>query len=106
MWFQNSNLLSAVLCLVKELDYPSLEVAEMAVRYPPPTLRTVGTGVLLQRRGLSAWNTDRPCYAPDASATSSLRTRGVVVARPQRIRRTLLYKDACYSNAHDLFPIL
>ncbi|KAJ2939359.1 hypothetical protein O0L34_g13452 [Tuta absoluta] len=29
---RNSNLLSAVLCLVKELDYPSLEVAEMAVR--------------------------------------------------------------------------
>lgn len=36
-WFfhyvlQNSNILSAVLCLVKELDYPSLEVVEMAVR--------------------------------------------------------------------------
>lgn len=29
---RNSNLLSAVLCLVKELDYPGLEVAEMAVR--------------------------------------------------------------------------
>ncbi|CAB3246651.1 unnamed protein product [Arctia plantaginis] len=29
---RNSNLLSALLCLVKELDYPSLEVAEMAVR--------------------------------------------------------------------------
>ncbi|XP_047524262.1 cilia- and flagella-associated protein 410-like isoform X2 [Pieris napi] len=29
---RSSNLLSAVLCLVKELDYPSLEVAEMAVR--------------------------------------------------------------------------
>lgn len=29
---QNSNILSAVLCLVKELDYPSLEVVEMAVR--------------------------------------------------------------------------
>ncbi|XP_077284853.1 uncharacterized protein LOC143910311 isoform X3 [Arctopsyche grandis] len=29
---RNSNLLSAVLCLVKELDYTSLEVAEMAVR--------------------------------------------------------------------------
>ncbi|KMQ88594.1 protein tilb-like protein [Lasius niger] len=28
----NSNILSAVLCLVKELDYPSLEVVEMAVR--------------------------------------------------------------------------
>ncbi|XP_022115400.2 uncharacterized protein F09G8.5 isoform X2 [Pieris rapae] len=28
----NSNLLSAVLCLVKELDYASLEVVEMAVR--------------------------------------------------------------------------
>ena len=29
---QNSNILSAVLCLVKELDAPSLEVAEMAIR--------------------------------------------------------------------------
>lgn len=29
---QNSNILSATLCLVKELDYPSLEVVEMAVR--------------------------------------------------------------------------
>lgn len=29
---QNANLLSAVLCLVKELDYTSLEVVEMAVR--------------------------------------------------------------------------
>lgn len=29
---QNSNILSAVLCLVKELDCPSLEVVEMAVR--------------------------------------------------------------------------
>lgn len=29
---QNSNLLSATLCLVKELDYPSLEVVEHAVR--------------------------------------------------------------------------
>ncbi|XP_067004430.1 cilia- and flagella-associated protein 410 [Anabrus simplex] len=28
----NSNILSAVLCLIKELDYPSLEVVEMAVR--------------------------------------------------------------------------
>ncbi|KAG7210397.1 hypothetical protein KM043_011929 [Ampulex compressa] len=27
---RNSNILSAVLCLVKELDYPSLEVVEMA----------------------------------------------------------------------------
>lgn len=30
--FQNSNILSAVLCLIKELDGPSLEVAEMAIR--------------------------------------------------------------------------
>jgi len=29
---RNSNILSAVLCLVKELDAPSLEVAEMAIR--------------------------------------------------------------------------
>lgn len=29
---RSSNLLSAVLCLVKELDYPSLEVVEMAVK--------------------------------------------------------------------------
>lgn len=29
---QSSNLLSATLCLVKELDYPSLEVVEHAVR--------------------------------------------------------------------------
>ncbi|XP_063701043.1 hybrid signal transduction histidine kinase A isoform X2 [Culicoides brevitarsis] len=29
---RNSNLLSATLCLVKELDYPSLEVVEHAVR--------------------------------------------------------------------------
>ncbi|CAH1110763.1 unnamed protein product [Psylliodes chrysocephalus] len=29
---RNSNILSAVLCLVKELDYPSLEVVDMAVR--------------------------------------------------------------------------
>ncbi|XP_076267397.1 uncharacterized protein LOC143200690 isoform X5 [Rhynchophorus ferrugineus] len=29
---RNSNILSAVLCLVKELDYPSLEVVEVAVR--------------------------------------------------------------------------
>ncbi|XP_076750061.1 uncharacterized protein LOC143422952 isoform X4 [Xylocopa sonorina] len=29
---RNSNILSAVLCLVKELDYPSLEVVEMTVR--------------------------------------------------------------------------
>ncbi|KAK4311677.1 hypothetical protein Pmani_016839 [Petrolisthes manimaculis] len=29
---RNANLLSAVLCLVKELDYTSLEVVEMAVR--------------------------------------------------------------------------
>ena len=29
---QNSNILSAVLCLIKELDAPSLEVAEMAIR--------------------------------------------------------------------------
>jgi hypothetical protein len=28
----NSNILSAVLCLIKELDAPSLEVAEMAIR--------------------------------------------------------------------------
>ncbi|KAG8227550.1 hypothetical protein J437_LFUL000650 [Ladona fulva] len=27
-----SNVLSAILCLLKELDYPSLEVVEMAVR--------------------------------------------------------------------------
>ena len=32
LFFQNSNILSAVLCLIKELDGPSLEVAEMAVR--------------------------------------------------------------------------
>lgn len=31
-FFQSSNLLSATLCLVKELDYPSLEVVEHAVR--------------------------------------------------------------------------
>lgn len=31
-FFQNSNILSAVLRLVKELDYPSLEVVEMEVR--------------------------------------------------------------------------
>lgn len=30
--FKNSNILSAALCLVKELDYPSLEVLDMAVR--------------------------------------------------------------------------
>ncbi|EEB12816.1 leucine rich repeat protein, putative [Pediculus humanus corporis] len=29
---RNSNLLSAVLCLIKELDYPSLEVVAIAVR--------------------------------------------------------------------------
>lgn len=29
---RNSNILSAVLCLIKELDGPSLEVVEMAVR--------------------------------------------------------------------------
>jgi len=29
---RNSNILSAVLCLIKELDAPSLEVAEMAIR--------------------------------------------------------------------------
>ncbi|KAJ9579630.1 hypothetical protein L9F63_004709, partial [Diploptera punctata] len=29
---RSSNILSAVLCLIKELDYPSLEVVEMAVR--------------------------------------------------------------------------
>lgn len=29
---KNSNILSAALCLVKELDYPSLEVLDMAVR--------------------------------------------------------------------------
>uniref|UniRef100_A0A1B0EYL1 Uncharacterized protein n=2 Tax=Phlebotomus papatasi TaxID=29031 RepID=A0A1B0EYL1_PHLPP len=29
---RNANLLSATLCLVKELDYPSLEVVEHAVR--------------------------------------------------------------------------
>ncbi|XP_022185162.1 uncharacterized protein F09G8.5 isoform X4 [Nilaparvata lugens] len=29
---RNSNILSAVLCLVKELDYPSLEVVDMAIR--------------------------------------------------------------------------
>ncbi|XP_059085505.1 uncharacterized protein LOC131882366 isoform X5 [Tigriopus californicus] len=29
---RNSNILSAVLCLIKELDGPSLEVAEMAIR--------------------------------------------------------------------------
>uniref|UniRef100_T1IUX8 U2A'/phosphoprotein 32 family A C-terminal domain-containing protein n=1 Tax=Strigamia maritima TaxID=126957 RepID=T1IUX8_STRMM len=29
---RNSNILSAVLCLIKELDYASLEVVEMAVR--------------------------------------------------------------------------
>lgn len=32
MILQSSNLLSATLCLVKELDYPSLEVVEHAVR--------------------------------------------------------------------------
>ena len=30
--FQNSNVLSAILCLIKEIDGPSLEVVEMAVR--------------------------------------------------------------------------
>ena len=29
---QNSNVLSAILCLIKEIDGPSLEVVEMAVR--------------------------------------------------------------------------
>ncbi|XP_047736779.1 uncharacterized protein LOC108682931 isoform X2 [Hyalella azteca] len=29
---RNGNVLSAVLCLIKELDYTSLEVAEMAIR--------------------------------------------------------------------------
>ncbi|GLH01387.1 Uncharacterized protein GBIM_07541 [Gryllus bimaculatus] len=29
---KNSNILSAVLCLIKELDFPSLEVVEVAVR--------------------------------------------------------------------------
>ncbi|XP_069703610.1 acidic leucine-rich nuclear phosphoprotein 32-related protein isoform X2 [Periplaneta americana] len=29
---RSSNILSAVLCLIKELDYPNLEVVEMAVR--------------------------------------------------------------------------
>ncbi len=32
MLLQNSNILSAVLCLIKELDGPSLEVAEMAIK--------------------------------------------------------------------------
>lgn len=32
IYSQSSNLLSATLCLVKELDYPSLEVVEHAVR--------------------------------------------------------------------------
>ena len=31
-FFQNSNVLSAILCLIKEIDGPSLEVVEMAVR--------------------------------------------------------------------------
>jgi hypothetical protein len=30
--FQNSNVLSSILCLIKEIDGPSLEVVEMAVR--------------------------------------------------------------------------
>ena len=29
---RNSNVLSAILCLIKEIDGPSLEVVEMAVR--------------------------------------------------------------------------
>jgi hypothetical protein len=29
---RNSNILSAVLCLIRELDGPSLEVAEMAIK--------------------------------------------------------------------------
>ena len=29
---QNSNILSSILCLIKEIDGPSLEVVEMAVR--------------------------------------------------------------------------
>ena len=32
LFFQNSNVLSAILCLIKEIDGPSLEVVEMAVR--------------------------------------------------------------------------
>ena len=32
LYFQNSNVLSAILCLIKEIDGPSLEVVEMAVR--------------------------------------------------------------------------
>ena len=31
-FIQNSNVLSAILCLIKEIDGPSLEVVEMAVR--------------------------------------------------------------------------
>lgn len=30
--FQNSNILSSILCLIKEIDIPSLEVVEVAVR--------------------------------------------------------------------------
>ena len=29
---RSSNILSSVLCLIKELDYPNLEVVEVAVR--------------------------------------------------------------------------
>ena len=29
---QNSNMLSAILCLIKEIDAPSLEVVELAAR--------------------------------------------------------------------------
>ena len=29
---RNSNILSSILCLIKEIDGPSLEVVEMAVR--------------------------------------------------------------------------
>ena len=32
LMFQNSNILSSILCLIKEIDGPSLEVVEMAVR--------------------------------------------------------------------------
>ncbi|KAF9824766.1 hypothetical protein SFRURICE_020497 [Spodoptera frugiperda] len=77
---RNSNLLSAVLCLVKELDYPSLEVAEMAVRYPPPTLRTVAAGATAAEERLV-------CLEHGQAVLRARRVRDVLAAYPRRGRR-------------------
>ena len=66
---QNGNVLSAVLCLIKELDYTSLEVAEMAIRCRMDELEDWGHAVR-DNIDHSSSSTYEPCYQQQQQPTA------------------------------------